>query len=398
VALAALLTLAGCGQATAAVHPSPSRSPVVSPTPTPTPTPSPSPDASPSSTSPPSPAVVPYWAKMSATCSGSSTAHEAVLQLQGSSNPILADVTDAVHPHPICSFAGPWQPQLLTQTTVSWYASQGPPGAPSPSAIVTLDVFSGIIALVATWEGNGFMDGLFAWSPDQSLLAYVTSDSSAVNLHLLSGGGDRVVATLGPVPARGLNPSEDDQYLGFAADGGYFALVQTVTGNGDHLQVRRATDGGLAYSQATGTMATWGSTASRLYFRQPLGTAISVWDSTSGISPAIGQSLAWIRPRADAGDDYLAFTVRDGSGTPHVWTYGHDGRAGGMLAGVRALPVFLNTTTVFYEEEAPCTATCGPGSATQPDGHTFTYDMGQQLESPSSIASVFGTWPRPGQI
>ncbi len=316
--------------------------------------------------------------------------------MQGSSLPILADVTDAAHPLTICSFAGAWKPQLVTQTTVSWYASQGPPGAPSTSAIVTLDVFSGISALVATWQGNGFMDGLYAWSPDQSLLAYITSDSSAVNLHLLSGGGDRVVSSLGPVPGPGASPTEDDAYLGFSADGGYFALEQTFTGG--FLQVRRAADGGLAFSQATATMATWGSTAGRLYFRQPLGSAISLWDATSGISPALGQSLAWIRPRADAGDDYLAFTVRDSSGTPHVWLYGHGGRASGMLSGVRASPVFLNPTTVFYEEEAACAPNCSPGLATQPDGHTFTYDLGRQLESPSSITAVLGSWPRLGQV
>jgi hypothetical protein len=319
--------------------------------------------------------------------------------MQGASLPILADVTDVAHPLTICSFTGAWQPQLVTQTMVSWYASQGHQGAPGTSVIVTLDVFSGISALVATWQGGDYLDGLYAWSPDQSLLAYLTSDPSTVNLHLLSGGGDRVVANLGPVPTRGVSPTEDDAYLGFSSDGGYLALNQTFTGAGEHLQVRRAYDGGLAYSQTTATMATWASAGSRLYFRQPLGTAISLWDSTSGaVSPALGQSLAWIRPRADAGADYLAFTVRDSSGTPHVWLYGFGGRASGMLPGVRASPVFLNTTTLFYEEEASCAPNCGPGPATQPDGRTFTYDIGRAVESPSSIATVLGSWPRPGQI
>lgn len=319
--------------------------------------------------------------------------------MRGASQPVLADVTDPVHPVTICSFTGSWQPQLVTQTMVSWYAGQGRPGASGTSAIVTLDVFSGISALVATWQGGEFMDGLYAWSPDQSLLAYVTSDSSAVSIHLLSGGGDRVVATLGPVPPRGLNPTEDDSYLGFSADGGYFALEQTVTGSGDHLQVRRAYDGGLAYSQAEGTMATWGSTGSRLYFRQLQAAVVYVWDPINGLSQAFGQPAAWIRPRAAAGDDYLAYTVRDSAGIPHVWTYGHSGRAGGMLAlGVRSSPAWLNTTTILIEEEAPCAPNCGPGPATQPDMHTFTYDLGRAAESPSSIASVLGSWPRVGQI
>jgi hypothetical protein len=319
--------------------------------------------------------------------------------MQGSSIPVLADVTDPLHPLTICTFSGSWKPQLVTQTMVAWSATQSQGGAPGTSAIVTLDVFSGISAVVATWQGGGFMDGLYAWSPDQSLLAYVTSDSSAVNVHLLSGGGDRVVATLGSVPPRGVSPSEDDAFLGFSADGGYFALVQTFTSSGDHVQVRRATDGGLAYSQPTGTMATWGSTGSRLYFRQTQAAVVYSWDPTGGLTQAFGQPQAWIQPRADAGDDYLAFTVRDGTGTPHVWLYGHGGRAGGMLTvGVRSLPAFLNTTAMLIDEEAPCAPNCGPGPTTQPDGRTFVYDLGRMVETSSSIATVLGSWPRPGQI
>jgi hypothetical protein len=317
--------------------------------------------------------------------------------MQASTIPVLADVTDPVHPLTICTFSGPWKPQLVTQTMVSWYATQGQ--GTGPSAIVTLDVFSGISAVVATWQGGALLDGLYAWSPDQSLLAYVTSDANAVNVHLLSGGGDRVVSTLGSVPTRGASPTEDDAYLGFSPDGGYFALVQTFTSSGDHVQVRRATDGGLAYSQATGTMATWGSTGSRLYFRQVQAAVVFLWDPTGGLTQAFGEKLEWIRPRADAGDDNLAFTVRDSSGTPHVYLYGHSGRAGGMLTiGVRSSPAFLTTTAIFIEEEAPCAPTCGPGPATQPNGRTFVYDIGRGVESPSSIATVLGSWPRPGQI
>jgi hypothetical protein len=156
------------------------------------------------------------------------------------------------------------------------------------------------------------------------------------------------------------------------------------------------------FSQANATMATWGSTGSKLYFRQPNATVIYVWDSSGPAgnrSQAFGQQLIWIKPRADAGDDYLAFTVRDGTGTPHVWLYGHGGRAGGMLTvGVRSLPAFLNTTAMLIEEEAPCAPNCGPGPTTQPDGRTFVYDLGRMVETSSSIATVLGSWPRPGQI
>jgi hypothetical protein len=281
---------------------------------------------------------------------------------------------------------------------ISWSATQGSPGTPGQSVIATLDLFSGTSVVVAGWTGGGFMDGLHAWSADLGLLAYVTSDSSAVNLHLLSGGGDRVVATLGAVPGRGLNPTEDDAFLGFSADGQYFAFVQTFTGSGDHLQVRRASDGGLVYSQATATMATWSSLGSRLYFRQPGSAVIDVWDPSAGVSQAFAQQLAWVRPRSAAGADNLAFTVRDPSGTPHIWLYGSGGRSGGELKGVRSSPAFLTSVVLFYLEEAPCAPNCGIGPAVQPDGHTFVYDIGRQAETASTISQVLGSWPRLGQV
>jgi hypothetical protein len=317
--------------------------------------------------------------------------------MQGSTNRILADVTDPVHPRTMCTFTGAWSPQLVTQTLISWWASQGTPGSPGTSLIATLDVSTGAGGVVASWSGGDFMDGLHGWSPDHGSLAYVTSDATAVDLHLLSGGGDRIVAVLGSVPGGGTNPDEDDAFVGFSADGLYFALVQTYASSGDQLQVRKTSDGSLAYSQANGTMATWGSTGSRLYFRQTLGTAVDSWDPTAGVAQAIGQPLAWIRPRADTGDDYLTFTVRDSGGNPHVWLYGHNGRAGGQLPNVRSTVAWLTTTTVFLVEEVSCGSACGPGPPTQPDMHTFTFNTGTQAETTSTISQVLATWPRPGQ-
>ena len=306
----------------------------------------------------------------------------------GSTSPILADVTYARYPQAICAFAGSWSPQLVTQTMVSWYATKGSHGNPGDSVIAVLDPFTGASTVAATWTGGELLDGLHSWSPDRGFLAYVTSDPGAVKLHLLSAGGDRVVATMGPVTGRGVNPNDDDAFLGFSPDGAYFALVQTFTSSGDQLQIRRTTDGSIAYSQPSGTMATWGSTGSRLYFRQPNGSVVSVWDPSTGTSQALKGGNAWIRPRADAGDDYLAFTERDAAGTPHVWTFGQAGRAGGQLPNVRSSPVFLNNTSLFYVEEASCGTNCGPGPATQPDGKTFTYDIGRQAEDPSRISQV----------
>lgn len=398
LALAVLLVLTGCGSAGTAVNTSPTPSEFASSAPSPSPNPSTSPSPSDTRSAPPSPVAVPTWAAMHATCSATASAREAVLVMKGSTTKILADVSDPAHPRMICTLTGGGQPQLVTASEISWAASQHAPGTAGPSLIATLDVFSGTTAVVAQWQGGGYLDGLLAWSPDRQLLAYLTSDSSAVNLHLLSGGGDRVVVTLGAVPGRGVNPSEDDAYLEFSPDGAYFTLVQTFTGSGAQLQVRRSTDGTIAYSQPAATMATWGSTGSKLYFRHLQASTIYVWDAATGLAQAFGQPLAWIKPRADAGDDYLAFTVRDAAGTPHVWLYGHGGRAGSQLPNVRSSPLFLTASSIFYVEEAACGVNCGPGPATQPTGRSFTYDLGHQVESASTILAVLATWPRPGQV
>jgi hypothetical protein len=335
---------------------------------------------------------VPAWAALHASCVAQPTQAEAVMQLQGAPNPILADVTDAKSPKTLCGISGGnFGPQLVTQTMISWYAAQG-----GTSVIAVLDLFTGTSTVAASWSGGGFMDGLHAWSPDRGFLAYVTSDATAVNLHLLSGGGDRVVATMGPVPGRGANPEEDDAYLAFSPDGAYFALVQTFTGSGDQLQVRRTIDGSLAFSLARATMATWGSAGSRLYYRAPSSSQVQLWDSAAGVSQAFSQAQ-WIRPRSDAGDDQLAYTVRNSTGQPHVWLYGHGGRSGGELPNFRSTPTWLNTTTFFMLEEAACSPNCGLGPAWQPDFKTFTYDTGTLTETASRIAQVFGAWPRPGQ-
>jgi hypothetical protein len=336
---------------------------------------------------------------MTATCTGQPSAREAILVMKGSTTKILADVTDPLHPKAICTLNGGWSPLLVTESEISWSASQHRPGTAGTSVIATLDVFSGTSAVVAIWQGGGYLDGLHAWSPHRDLLAYLVSDTTSVNLHLLSGGGDRVITTLGAVPARGFNQSEDDAFLQFSPNGAYFALEQTFTINGSHLQVRKAPTGDLAYSQASATMASWGSIGNKLYFRHLQAATIYAWDPVAGLSqPIIGQPLAWIKPRADAGDDYLAFAVRDATGIPHVWLYGHGAKVASQLPNVRSSPEFLTASLIFYMEETPCGVSCGPGPATQPDGKTFIYDLSLKVETASTILAVYATWPRPGQI
>jgi len=375
VTVAVGLILAGCGGPGAQAGVSPSSE---SPSP---------PQTQTAGSVSPSPSVPP-WAAIGATCSGAPAAHEALVLMQGSTATVLADVSDPFNPQTLCTLTGAWQPQLVTQTMISWSATMGTSGTAGASVIATLNLFSGTSTVRAQWTGGGLMDGLHAWNADESALAYLTSDSNAVKLHLLQGGADRVVASLGPVPpGRPQNPNEDSAYLAFSTDGKYFALVQTYTASGDQLQVRNAADGSLVYSQAEGTMATWESVGSRLWFRRPQKSEMDSWDPSFGVTTqATNVALHWIAPRADAGANYIAFWFRDLTsgdsappiGTPHTYLWAPPSPGGPFTEphSLRSSPIFLNSSTLFYFEEASCAPDCGSGPPTRPDGRTFIYVIG----------------------
>src|SRR5260370_32280173 len=100
-------------------------------------------------------------------------------------------------------------------------------------------------------------------------------------------------------------------------------------------------------------MASWGTSGSILYFRKPVSSVISLWDANGVVTQAIGQQLAWIRPRADAADDNLAFTVRDTAGTPHVWLYGHGGPTGRPPPHLPSPPGGIKGAAALHVEKTP---------------------------------------------
>jgi hypothetical protein len=98
----------------------------------------------------------------------------------------------------------------------------------------------------------------------------------------------------------------------------------------------------------------------------------------------------------DAGDDNIAFTVRDSAGTPHVWLYGHGGRSGGQLPNVRSSPIWLNTTEFFFVGGRPParpTAARAGLAAERQDVHVRP----GRVETASKISRVYSVAPA-GQI
>src|SRR5258708_4475232 len=131
-ALAFVFVLAACGNPGTALNTSPSPSEVA--TPTPSESPSPSPAITPSPLPPASPIPVPPWAVMKAACTGQPNTREAILVLKAApTTKILADASDPLHPKTICKLSGGGSPVLVTDTEISWAASEHRPGTAGTS-------------------------------------------------------------------------------------------------------------------------------------------------------------------------------------------------------------------------------------------------------------------------
>src|SRR5206468_6504741 len=158
------------------------------------------------------------------------------------------------------------------------FTASGDQGA--AGALYIFDMATGATSLVRAWSYGGFGSWAYNWSPDGSHLTYIDSDSNQdMRWHLLSSAGDRLLADLGAVPARGANPDSDDLFLGFSADGQYVAVEQTFTPT--PIRVHRVSDGSAAYTRTHGTTAAWAGSGARLYFRASAG--VQSWAPGGGV-------------------------------------------------------------------------------------------------------------------
>jgi len=330
-----------------------------------------------------------------ASCTGAIPSRDNLVlaTLTGSTTVVLRDISDLASPRTICTFTGSLSPHFATASVIGY--TQGGRDLDSAGRITRLDLAASTATDVASWTSGGFGSGIFDWSPDGRSLTYILSSHTATAWHLVAGGRDQVLASLPPVPGRGVSRENDDFMLAFSPDGLYLAMVQTFatggTGDSAPLQVRRTSDGGLAYSAASGTMGAWASVPSRLFFRDNAGV-LSRWDPSSGVS-VMQSSLKWVRPHASQDGRWIAYTSYDSASLPHVALYSVQGNSlGPSPAGLRSGALFLNDNLVWYQEESPCD--CGLGGQSQLTGHAFLYDIGAGTESGSRITGVFDAWPR----
>ena len=316
-------------------------------------------------------------------------------------------------------------PRFISRSEVSYvYAG-------SPGGILRLNLATGISTTVVTWSSGGIFPfggaGGYGWSPDGKSLAYLfdPQTGNGPELRLVSRGNDRLLATLPAVPGRGGSP-EDSTLLAFSPDDQYFALVETFTGPGSgeqaSFQIRHA-DGTLvaAYPSSPGdvtasgalsgnrTMAVWAGTGSTLYFRPTDSQGVERWTPQSQ-QTTVMPSVRWFWPTASPDGRWIAYTVADSQGMPHVAVYDQAAGLSSSLTKAGGInPHFISPNLVWYEAVRPCTpeeqqappATRICGGLGLPDfpksGQEFLFNPLTQQETSTNLGGlgVLDIWPQP---
>jgi hypothetical protein len=370
IAVVTALALTGCGgsPATSRTSPSPSSQATIT--------------ASPASSPSSNPTGTPGGASL-VHCDTAVPAGDTLVigTITGDPTIVIRDIQDPANAKTLCKFdAGAASPQFASATQVSYTTAS--------NQIVKADLAGGTTTMLATF-GAGFGSGLYSVSPDGRSITYIDGNA----WHLATPSGNKVLTTLAPIPGRGVNPDEDDNFLSFSPDGQYFALVQTFRGAGTGAtapdQVRKASDGSLVYSTSGMTMGVWASVPSRLFFRDS-GGAVHRWDPSSGQSSML--PLRWIRPKSSPDGRWIAYTIRTTSGLGAVGFYSVQSNSVSITTPAgRSGARFLTNDLVWYAAERAC-STCLGGQPTL-TGVTYIYSIAGAAEVVSRLSAVYDAWP-----
>jgi hypothetical protein len=131
-------------------------------------------------------------------------------------------------------------------------------------------------------------------------------------------------------------------------------------------------------------MAVWQPGTETLYYRQ--NGDVWRWTAAGGAQRYL-PGVNWYYPTFSADGRYLAYAVQRPDGLHDVYLIDvSSGKAQRIGGGARTLPLFLNSTQLWFETDS--TGVCGP-SGNQP----LIYDISDGTEAPSSITRPVGVWP-----
>jgi hypothetical protein len=307
--------------------------------------------------------------------------------LLGSDRTVVRDVTDITHPKTIVTSAiGSLIPRFASGTDVSYVDQSG--------SLMRLDLTGPSTTAV------GPCVGFYDWSPDGTTAVYLTQSNSALALHQVKAGQDRVLDSMPPVPAAGCGSQtcadRFDYRLSFSPDGAFISLVENWGGpvfrlwNTDGTLVKTIDASALAGAEPP-TMSAWSGKS--LYFRDANG--VEVW--RDGAISSFLSGVKWIRPKASPGGGQIVYAARDSAGWAHAFLVDISSAQVRDLGKGRFEPAFLTPTLIWYKGERACVPadSCDPSLPVIASGTTYIYDLQDGTETESRITSVADVWPHP---
>jgi hypothetical protein len=328
------------------------------------------------------------------TCTGSIGASDpvAIVQLHASDpstrDVVLRDYADTSSPRTACSLGQNGLAQLIDARHVVVDGQNG-----HAYAVVDLpEVRFHWFQLPFTPD---FSPTFVAVGPGLDEVAWLSVEqaSDTDKVHITTSAGDRVVASL-PNPHFGRCGSADDSKQGaythsgahlFVLDRPTPTLTSLLVVEGERAVLSVLPPNGAWPQGADPVMAVWSPGSETLYYRQ----GGDVWKWNAGSDPELYlPSVNWYYPTITPDGGHLAYMAASQDGVHNIYLVdlAHGGSPQPIGEGVRTLPVFLNSTQLWFKSVGQ--GVCGPGT-----DKPLIYDVSDGSESPSIIDQVITVWP-----
>lgn len=327
------------------------------------------------------------------TCSGSIGASDpvAIVQLhetvEGTGAVVLRDYADPGSPRTACNFGQNGVAQLIDARHV----------------VIEGHAYGGTYAVVDLPEvrfhwfqlppsGPDWPSTFLAVSPGLDQVLWLEADvaGGTDKVHITTSARDQVVASL-PDQHGGRCGSQDDSKQGAYTRSGAHLFVLDQQSINSLLVVEGETVVLSLVPPSAGwppgghpAMAVWSPTSETLFYRQ--GGDVWQWTPAGGTQQYL-PGVTWYFPTITPDGSHLAYSVGRPDGLHDVYLV--DLARGGspqLIGEARNLPVFVNSTQLWYKSEGQ--GVCGHGSDVP-----LIYNITDGTESPSIIDWVRHVWP-----
>lgn len=332
------------------------------------------------------------------TCSGSIGASDpvAVVQLRGASggDAVLRDYANTSSPRTACVFKNGQVRQLIDARHVIIAPQIDRGDAAYAYAVVDLP------EVRYHWfqlpHPPGFGAGLIAVSPALNEIAWFSNNDRTGGdrkVHLTTKSGDKVVGNL-PIALGRCGSSEASKEGAYTNSASHLYVLDQPLPDNTLLvfqgakQVLAVRPPGAGWPKGVASqpmMAVWSPTTQTLFYRQ--NGSVLQWTQAGGKQLYL-KGISWYYPTFSPDGSHLAYSVlrSDGLHNTYVVDVAHGGSPKLIGKGPRNLPVFLNSTQIFYWSEG--NGICGPGV-----NQRLVYDITDGSESSTVIDGVSHIWP-----